>query len=596
MQITPTKLTVAGLMGTANEQYVIPAYQRRYSWREPQIADLFDDIRNLEGNDTHLLGSIVCLTGVYRAGLNHLEVVDGQQRLTTITILMHCLRERLAEEGETPLADNFERMLCASDASGTKDRKVALDSLDADEYVRLVRNELDGVFKNANLVTAFSLLREWVSELSLDEVRAFSFQLQNQAVIIRLDVNQAKDAFKLFETINNRGLRLSPTDIIKNFLLGNAARFGESKLSLARTYWGKLIADLDGVSTDVFFRNYLSARLKRRVTQSYVVPSFKELFMAEVSEAVALPERHRYVETDESEDEEAIGPEEATGIAPETKRESAGIPQVDFEAFVKQLVRSAKIYGDLVLCRTGIAKIDRRLRNLRMIKATQTYGFLTFLRAGGCNDKDFLEILRLTESLMLRRHVCRERANENESLFGGLCEVDPKSALEAVRSKYAHACPSDEKFRLAFASAQYPSRLIDRARYCLEQFELDRHGKHEELNVLGPELVHVEHIIPQKIKTKQAKVEFGNWVEYLGAHSVDRHDDYVGRIGNLTLFSGELNIVASNNPFARKRPSYKKSSLLLTKEIGAMSNFRFDQVEKRSKAFAALAVELWPIP
>jgi hypothetical protein len=157
------------------------------------------------------------------------------------------------------------------------------------------------------------------------------------------------------------------------------------------------------------------------------------------------------------------------------------------------------------------------------------------------------------------------------------------------------ASPSDEKFRIAFSSTHYPSGLIDRARYCLERFELDLHGEHEELHVLGPDSVHVEHIIPQKIKTKQAKKELGDWVEYLGAHAVDRHEVYVGRIGNLTLFSGTLNISASNNPFERKRPSYKRSALKLTQNVGAMQNFKFEHVEKRSKAFADRAVELWRV-
>ena len=560
------------------------------------IADLFDDILNLEGNDTHLLGSIVCLTGVYQAGLNSLEVVDGQQRLTTLTILMHCLRDRLIVDGEATLASDLDRMLSASDVSGTKARKVALDSLDSGEYARLVRGDLDGEFKNVNLATAFSLFRQWVAELSPAEAKAYSYRLQNQAVIIRLDVNQAKDAFKLFETINNRGLRLSPTDIIKNFLLGNAARFGEPQLDLARASWAKLISDLDGVSTDVFFRNYLSARLRRRVTESFVVSSFKELFMAEVTEAAVLPERHLYIDDEGGEEDDAVVATESQAVATEPRKYSSEMPQIEFAKFLKQLEHSARTYGELVLCRTGSAPIDRRLRNLRMIRATQAYGFLMHLRAGGCSDKDFLEVLRLTESLMLRRHVCRERANENESLFGGLCETDPKDALGTVRERYALACPSDEKFRIAFSSAHYPSRLIERARYCLERFELDLHGKYQELNVLGPDSVHVEHIIPQKIKTKQAKKELGDWVEYLGAHSIDRHDDFVGRIGNLTLFSGTLNISASNNPFARKRPSYKKSGLKLTQDIGAMQNFKFETVEKRSKAFAELAVQLWRVP
>lgn len=101
MKITPTTLTLNQLYSATHEQYVPPAYQRRYSWHEKQVWDLIDDIVQLEGSDTHLLGSIVCLTSPHTAGLARLDLVDGQQRLTSIGILLHCLQERLADECES---------------------------------------------------------------------------------------------------------------------------------------------------------------------------------------------------------------------------------------------------------------------------------------------------------------------------------------------------------------------------------------------------------------------------------------------------------------------------------------------------------------
>ena len=94
MKITPTSLTINQLFGALNEQYVIPTYQRRYSWNEKQIMELIEDVGLIEDADTHLLGSIVCLAGHHSAGVNRLELVDGQQRLTTIAILLECIRQR----------------------------------------------------------------------------------------------------------------------------------------------------------------------------------------------------------------------------------------------------------------------------------------------------------------------------------------------------------------------------------------------------------------------------------------------------------------------------------------------------------------------
>jgi hypothetical protein len=167
--------------------------------------------------------------------------------------------------------------------------------------------------------------------------------------------------------------------------------------------------------------------------------------------------------------------------------------------------------------------------------------------------------------------------------------------VSETKKSYREACPPDDKFREEFAAADFSSN-IERARYCLEQIELSKHGNHAELQVLGPDSVHVEHIIPQKIKTKKAKEEFGDWVEYLGDDAELKHSRFVSKIGNLTIFSGTLNIGASNNPFGKKKSAYKESAIKITQELALKPAFKFRQVDGRSKELATLAVNLWPSP
>ena len=97
MKITPTTLTLSQLFSSSNELFTIPAYQRRYSWQWKQLAELFDDIHYLKNEDTHLLGSVVCLTASHRAGLNPLELVDGQQRITSLSIFLKALQVKFSE-------------------------------------------------------------------------------------------------------------------------------------------------------------------------------------------------------------------------------------------------------------------------------------------------------------------------------------------------------------------------------------------------------------------------------------------------------------------------------------------------------------------
>ena len=106
-------MKVAQLLSADDEQYVVPAYQRRYSWQKKQLRELIEDISLLEDSDTHLLGSIVCLTGYHGAGINKLELVDGQQRLTTICILFRCIADRLIQDGESRSGEDVNRLLQA---------------------------------------------------------------------------------------------------------------------------------------------------------------------------------------------------------------------------------------------------------------------------------------------------------------------------------------------------------------------------------------------------------------------------------------------------------------------------------------------------
>lgn len=602
MRITPTALSLNQLLGSPNEQFVIPSYQRRYSWREKQLFDLIDDINIIDGADTHLLGSIVCLTGNHRAGVNPLELVDGQQRLTTICILLECLRAIFRAHGLDEHVQELERLLTSKPYDGPSLPKISLDTMDAEEFRQHAKNEgvvADGTFLNDFLHTAFENARNWLIDQEIKNLVIFKYRLLNQCLVIRLDVGEAKDAFKLFETINNRGLQLSPTDLIKNFLLGNAARFGADALAGAKESWTRLVRYLDGSDTDAFFRYFLISKLHTRLTKAEIVPVFQTYFMRQIAEAAKLPDRHWYADDeayDEDTEEAEVEADDLASVQGLDEVNAEETEEISFEEFLSGLASAAKAYGELINHNTGDVKIDRHLRNLRMIKATQAYGFLMHLRAGGVKDKIFLDVLRHTENFILRRHVCRERSNETETLFANLCAVDPRSPLDQVIESYREFCPSDEKFAEEFAGASFSSNIMERARYCLEQLELSLHGQHAELGVLGTEAVHVEHIIPKKITTRRSQEEFGDWENYLGARARRLHPKYVNRIGNLTLLAGALNIVASNNPFGMKKKGYRESAILMTQELAAMSAFKFNQVDIRCKVLAKMAIARWPSP
>ena len=180
MKITPTALTVTQILSSGSEQYVIPAYQRRYSWGYNQLIALWDDIDMLDGGDTHLLGTIVCLAGHHSAGLNQLELVDGQQRLTSLCIILYCIVARLERENETDEASDLRRLLSAKALGGPPQPKLLVDSLDAEQFRDHARGREPDQVANLKLASAFEMVGEWVAEIDLTELAAFLYKLKNQ--------------------------------------------------------------------------------------------------------------------------------------------------------------------------------------------------------------------------------------------------------------------------------------------------------------------------------------------------------------------------------------------------------------------------------
>ncbi|MEJ5054467.1 HNH endonuclease family protein [Sphingobacterium sp. MYb382] len=211
--------------------------------------------------------------------------------------------------------------------------------------------------------------------------------------------------------------------------------------------------------------------------------------------------------------------------------------------------------------------------------------------------KDKLMTLNRIISLMLRRHICSRRTSENDDIFANLLRLDnsSKGYIANIAEQLRESFPEDDEFVLRFPTSEFKLQVLDRARYILAEIEYDVTGRTGELIISSNEDVHIEHIIPQKITTKKAKDEFGDWETYLGDKARIHHKTKVHYIGNLTLLAGSLNITASNNPFSRKKKSYKESNISITNKLAAQNDFKFFHVEKRGGDLAEIAKRIWKI-
>jgi uncharacterized protein with ParB-like and HNH nuclease domain len=570
MKITPTSLSISQLLSTESEQFVIPAYQRRYSWQDKQVKELFDDINHLESGDTHLLGSIVCLTSDYAVGINTLELVDGQQRTTTIMLFLDAIEDRLRADGNDDDAQSVAKMVTSKDYTGTKSKKLVLGDLDNKDFMRVIDGvELDEVINN-NLLKARKLIGDLISKLSIEEFNQLRYKFINQAYIIRLDVAQAKDAFKLFETINNRGLSLSPTDIIKNFLLGNASIINKETLESVKEDWTKIVLSLDGIDMDNFFRQYMAGLTGQKVTQTRLIDTFKTYYAQNIEEGEALIEEY----------------EEFADV-----KESTASNKQDLKAFAKTLRLAADIYSKIQRANFDEDEVNRRLINLKKIRSVASYTFILNLMQRGVANNDVLEILRMIEIFMLRRNVAEYRTSELEDIFVALTKLPDVNIVANTKQILTDNMPSDEEFNARLQKHVFKGQLEARAKYMLEYLGYGSLSP-TEMVIKSHRAVELEHIMPQTIDTKRSKEEFGDWVSYLGEDAA-LHSEYLVKLGNLTMLGKKLNIVASNNPFEAKKIEYEKSEIAATRELANVKEWGLIQIDLRTAELAKKATELW---
>jgi uncharacterized protein with ParB-like and HNH nuclease domain len=602
MNIVPKDFTLHSLLNNPHEQFKVPSYQRRYAWRHNQQAALFEDIDMLLPLDGHLFGMLILHTGAHHGGINSVDVVDGQQRLTTVSILLLALYKKFIKIKDEYTSKQIAQLLYCGNPEKSTSPKLALGELDNPDYLNLLNGNLDKI-SNKNIFDAYELFTKYIDdkmdEKGADWLPEYLNKLIYTAKIIRLDVQQAQDAYKLFETINNRGLRLSATDILKNFILGHAAKIDEKTLTESRTIWSELIMTLDGISTDDFFRQYVSSIYTRKISSNKLIEEFKKHYFKNVLDVDKLGE-YRYTsgieDSYELEDIEDLEDQTNEKDESEVENNTEETERVSITTYLTEIVNAAKCYSKIWHYDFDDVKINTKLKELAAIKSFPSYIFLMHYLQDLHNNKEAHKILDMIAALMLRRHVTGKSTAYNDDIFANLLRIKPKEDYPSkIREALMEEYPSDEEFLDRFPVHELKQRVINRARYILTKIEYSKTGDTEEFSINSPEDVHVEHIIPQTIDTKKSKKEFGDWEKYLGDKARINHKKKVNRIGNMTLLASELNITASNNPFANKKKFYRKSNIELTKELCKMSNFKFYHLDKRGEDLAKIAIKIWKI-
>jgi uncharacterized protein with ParB-like and HNH nuclease domain len=565
-QIRPKEM---GDLFNQNEELRIPSYQRRYSWKEEHFEDLWNDLMRIEEEGSHFFGTLVFMSNSAHIaqGLNPIDIVDGQQRITTVSILLCAIRDHLRdgydEEKVNKRVDNIEENLWIFDRDGEKQgMRLSLGNLDKKSYENLVKSRIDEI-ENERIESAYTYFTEQLeNELTtLDQVKNLHDSILDQLIYVSITAKGHSDAYELFESMNNRGLTLSPIDLMKNYLLMNASRRGNSDEDRIEELWGDIITNIDSISSInnpgiTFFRQYFMASdpfgISEKITTSKLYePTFVETI-------------------DETDDIESL--------LKDIKNKS--------ELYRRLLQQDINRFSD-----SENAEINRLLRDAGTVSKVM---FTLLLRAfSESDDPEFLKkVIQKSNSLLIRRQICDRNTGPHGNIFNHLAQnAFEEEDILGYMDEYLKSeswFPSNDEFERRFKQEEF-SRS-DRTKYILSKIEEDGYGSGGKQVVDSRYEVHIEHILPERLGENLRKM----WLEPFDI-SEDEHDEYRKRIGNLTLLEEGPNLRASNRSLEKKQEFYTedKTDFRMTHEIQDEEEWGITQIEERSKKLAHMATEVW---
>lgn len=562
-QILPKEM---GDLFDQNERLRIPSYQRRYSWEEEQFTDLWRDLDNIGPDGTHFFGTIVFMSGTHVAGgTNEIDIVDGQQRITTVSILLCAIRDHLRETyDEDDIAQRVESIdenLWIVNRDGEKQgMRLNLGNLDRESYQSLVNGYINEI-KNGKIKTAYEFFRDQLNtECSgLDDVKEIHDRILDQLIYVSITAKGHSEAYQLFETMNNRGLSLSPIDLMKNYLLMRAANRATADEDRVENLWGDIIKNLDSLS-DVnnpgvtFFRQYFMSSSILGIHEKITT---KKLYDPTFIKTI-----------DRADDIETLL---------EDIREKSSL-------FCKLLQQDIDQFSP-----SENSEVNRLLRDSQIVSITP---FTFFLRAfSESEDVDLLkEIIQKSNALLIRRQICDRNTGPHDTIFNHLSQnafesTDPLGYINEYLESEGRF-PNDDQFKRHFTQEDF-SRS-DRTKYILSKIEEDHFGHGGKEVVQSRYQVHIEHILP----TYPGKNLTRLWLEPFEI-SDDEHDDFKKKIGNLTLLEEDPNISASNRSLEKKQEYYSENTtdFKMTHELQDKERWGISEIEARSEDLAEIAAE-----
>lgn len=543
-------------------QFQVPIYQRKYSWKEEQCKQLWEDILEVSEKEgqSHFIGSVVYIDmGTPLGRPQQFSLIDGQQRMTTLSLLLCALARRIQDDGlEDKVCKPSKIMnyyLYNADESGLDKYKLVLTDQDRDTYIALLeRKEENLIQKSWNVLDNFNFFMKKLSS-NLEKIEAV-FKGINQLMLVSISLDKTQDNPQLiFESMNSTGKDLTQSDLIRNYVLMGHSK--EAQEYLYKNYWSPM-ENLFGTENyekyfDWFMRDFLTSQSHSGKIPKIgeVYPNFKEYF---------------------------------------------NYSKESIEEVLKRILKYSKYYAAIQLGKEEDRDLDLIWKDMKAIDMGVSNPFLLRIYDDYKNEliskNEFIKILHMTISYIVRRSICDIPTNSLNKTFATFYQnIDKDDYVNSVSLEYSiketyREFPKDTDFIERFKTKDIYRMKIKN--YILESLENYHHKEPISIAGFG---YSIEHIMPQDKNLSK------KWIEMLGDNYQEIQNKYLHTIGNLTVTG--YNSEMGNKDFIYKRDSekgFKNSHLMLNKDIATLEVWNSQEIEKRASELAKKAAQIWKYP
>jgi uncharacterized protein with ParB-like and HNH nuclease domain/predicted transport protein len=539
-------------------QFVIPVFQRDYSWTEAECEQLWRDITSIARDTSergHFLGSVVYIsTGDTSAGFTRWLLIDGQQRVTTLVLLLAALRDHIEESGwsgadDGPTAKRVDAYFLKNvQEEGDRLHKLVLRRHDQATLKALLdRTELPAE-QSDRIRDNYEFFRDQLSKTDPGLV----YQGVGRLVIVDVTLDRGTDDPQLiFESLNSTGMDLSQSDLIRNFIL---MRLPEREQTLFyEKYWSKIESLFRGSEKtfDAFVRDYiaLDTQASKQEKTGNIYSAFRRVFG------------------------------------------SIGNEQADLDAFLQKLLKFARYHAAFSIGTNAPVNLRQPFAHLRRqvdVPATLVMRLFEYNDGGSLSEADFVQAIELLDSYVFRRAICGEQTRGYWQIFANIAyRIDPNRPFESLCVNLAlqrdnYRFPQDDEFRSALQEKDMYGKRV-----CFDLLDrLENHGSHEATDTSK---YSIEHIMPQNPKLS------ADWRRMLGDNWRDVQRQWLHRLGNLTLTG--YNSSYSDRSFSEKKKikgGFEESSVRLNKFVRDQSEWTPAEMGRRGRTLANRALSVWP--